>query len=270
MEAATRQDSYLVLLSARWALFAGTFPHTWRGFLPDVNLALFILGLLAVRHGILDEPRRHVRLIVGWMLFGVLAWACAWLVLPHIPEIPIPGARWPLEYGMGVITDQALCFTYIGAIVLLLAFRPVWTARLAPFGLSGRMALTNYMLQAAALDALSSGYGAGLRLRPAAYAVAAPILFGAQAAVSRAWLARYRFGPLEWDLAHGDLPAPAAAAPRPGSDLDFRVATDRKSRSDPGWARATCGGGSTVGLGAARKSRSDPRGDPGGRRTQPS
>jgi uncharacterized protein len=198
VEAATRQDSYLVLLSARWALFAGTFPHTWREFLPDVNLALFILGLLAVRHAILDQPKRHVRLIAGWMTFGAVAWACAWLVLPHLPDISIPGARWPLEYGMGLITDQALCFTYIGAILLLLAYRPVWTARLALFGLSGRMALTNYMLQAAVLDALSSGYGAGLKLRPAAYVVAALLLFGAQAAVSRAWLARYRFGPLEW------------------------------------------------------------------------
>jgi len=46
-----------------------------RDLLPDVNLALFILGLLAVRHRVLDEPRRHVRLIAGWMTFGALACA---------------------------------------------------------------------------------------------------------------------------------------------------------------------------------------------------
>src|SRR5258705_151343 len=123
---------------------------------------------------------------------------CSWLVLRHLPAIPIPGARPPLEYGLGLVQDQWLCFTYIGAIVLLLAFRPVWTARLVIFGLAGRMALTNYMMQAAVLDALSSGYGADLKLRPYVYAPSAVLLFAAQAAVSGAWLARYRVGPLEW------------------------------------------------------------------------
>jgi uncharacterized protein len=198
VDAAAWQKSYLVLLSARWSLFIGTFPHTWRGILPDVNLALFILGLLAVRHGILDDPKRHVRTIAGWMTFGAAAWACSWLVLTHLPALPVPGADWPLAYGLGLVQDQWLCFTYIGAIVLLLAFRPAWTARLAPFGLAGRMALTNYMMQAAVLDALSSGYGASLKLRPYVYPLAAALLFAAQVAFSRAWLARYRFGPLEW------------------------------------------------------------------------
>jgi uncharacterized protein len=80
----------------------------------------------------------------------------------------------------------------------LLAYRPAWTARLAVFGRAGRMALTNYMVQAAVLDALASGYGLGLKLRPRVYVVAAVLLFAAEAAVSRAWLARYRFGPPEW------------------------------------------------------------------------
>ena len=198
VDAAARQSSYLALLSARWALFIGTMPDSWRDILPDVNLALFILGLLAVRHGILDDPKRHVRVIVGWMTFGAAAWACSWLVLRNLPAIPVPGANWPIEYGFGLVQDQWLCFTYIGAVVLLLAYRAEWTPRLAVFALTGRMALTNYMIQAAVLDALSSGYGANLRLRPYVYPLAAVLLFGVQAALSRAWLARYRFGPLEW------------------------------------------------------------------------
>jgi uncharacterized protein len=198
VDAAARQGDYATLLAARWALFVGALPHTWRDFLPDVNLALFVLGLLAVRHGILDQPRRHVRLIVGCMTFGAVSWAVSWLVLRHLPTTHLPGADWPLEYGLGLVQDQWLCFTYIGAVVLLLAYRPAWTARLAVFGRAGRMALTNYMVQAAALDALASGYGLGLKLRPRVYVVAAALLFAAEATVSRAWLARYRFGPLEW------------------------------------------------------------------------
>ncbi len=196
---AAAQGDYGALLSARWALFTGTlFPRTWRELLPDTNFTLFILGLLAVRYRVLDEPRQHVRLIKGWMMFGVLAWATSWLVLRQVPELPIPGTSDPLRYGLGLVQDQWLCLTYIGAVVLLLAYRPVWTARLAPFGLAGRMALTNYMVQAAVLDVLASHYGFGLKLRPYAYVTAAVLLFSLEAAASGAWLARFRFGPLEW------------------------------------------------------------------------
>lgn len=195
---AAQQPHYVVLLQARWALFLATLPHSVRDFLPDVNLALFILGLLAVRHGVLDDPRRHTRLIAGWMLGGFSAWALAWLVLYRVPVLPIPRARDPIAYGFGLVQDQWLCLTYVGAMVLLLSYRPGWTGRLAPVGLAGRMALTNYLIQAAALDALASGYGFSLRLRPLLYLPAALTLFGLETAASSAWLARYRYGPLEW------------------------------------------------------------------------
>ena len=82
--------------------------------------------------------------------------------------------------------------------MLLLAFRPVWLSRLKAFARAGRMALTNYMFQAIALDVISSGYGFGLKLRLYVYVVAAVALFGIEAAYSSAWLHRFRFGPLEW------------------------------------------------------------------------
>jgi uncharacterized protein len=198
VESAARHSDYATLLSARWARLVGRLPHTWRDLLPDVNLALFTLGLLAVRHRVIDEPKRHARLIARWMAFGAFAWAAGWLVLTHLPPMSVPGADQPLAYGLGIIQDQWLCLTYIGAVVLLLAYRPLWTRRLAVFGRAGRMALTNYMLQAVALDALGSHYGFGLKLRPYAYVAAAALLFGAEAALSNLWLAHFRFGPLEW------------------------------------------------------------------------
>ena len=100
--------------------------------------------------------------------------------------------------GFGLIQEQWLCFTYTGAVVLLLAYRPWWTERLALFGAAGRVALTNYLLQVAVVDVLASGYGLGLRLTPAAYLLGAVLLFTAQALASRAWLERYLMGPVEW------------------------------------------------------------------------
>ena len=196
------EQAYLTLLTARWALFVARLPHTWRDFIPDTNLALFILGLLAVRYRVLEEPRRHVRIIAAWMTFGALSWTIAWSMqlfgVPSLPPLPVPAMAVPLLRAFGFVDDQWLCLTYIGAVALLLAYRPEWNNRLRIFGDAGRMALTNYMLQIVLLDVLASGYGFGLKLRPYVYVVAAVALFSVEAAFSRAWLSRYRFGPLEW------------------------------------------------------------------------
>ena len=198
VQIAVEQNSYMHLLSARSSLFIHSFPYSWRALLPDSNLALFVLGLLCIRRGVFDQPLQHVRLIVAWMTFGAVSWVLAWLVLRNLPSLPIAGTDWPLEYGLGLIQDQWLCLTYMGAITLLLAYRPIWTERLGLFGYAGRMALTNYMLQIVVLDILGSGYGAHLKLRPDLYSFAAALLFLGEAAFSRAWLSRFRFGPLEW------------------------------------------------------------------------
>lgn len=104
----------------------------------------------------------------------------------------------PIRYGMAVISDQWLALTYIGALTLLLAYRPAWTTRLAVFGVAGRMALTNYVAQCVVIELMSSPFGLHLELRPYHYALGAVALFAAQAAMSAPWLSRFRFGPLEW------------------------------------------------------------------------
>jgi uncharacterized protein len=195
---AAQLHHYLAVLAARWSLFVAGLPHRWRDLLPASNLTLFILGLLAVRHGVLEAPRRHVRLIVGWMTFGALAWALSWTVLRALPEVAVAGADWPIKFGLGVVQDQWLCLTYVGGVVLLLAYRPQWTARLRVFGEAGRMGLTNYLLQALVFDVLGAGYGFRVQIRPYAIVLAAPAMFVVLAVLSRAWLARYRYGPAEW------------------------------------------------------------------------
>jgi uncharacterized protein len=195
---AARHPDYLAAVAARWTYFAASAHRAWKWFIPDTNLTLFILGLLAVRHRIFEEPKRHVRLIAGWMTFGALSWATSWLVLSHIPDLGGPQATWPLRFGFGLVQDQWLCLTYVGAVILLLAYRPQWTARLAIFAQAGRMAFTNYFVQVIVIDLLASGYGLGLKVRPLLYLPATLALFGAEAVLSRWWLARYRSGPLEW------------------------------------------------------------------------
>ena len=149
------------------------------------------------------------------MVFGATSWAVAWLVVPHIPVPSAPGAAWPIVQGLGVLQDQWLCFTYIGAVLLLVVRQPAWAQRLEGVGLAGRMALTNYLLQCAVLDVLASGYGLRLRVNPLTGLIAGTLLFVVFAAISRWWLTRFRYGPLEWvwrSATYLSVPAIARAA----------------------------------------------------------
>ena len=57
-----------------------------------------------------------------------------------------------------------MAFTYIGAILLLVAHDPAWLQRLGAFGITGRMALTNYMRQVMILDVAFSNHGFALEI----------------------------------------------------------------------------------------------------------
>ena len=171
----------------------------WKILLPTSSFALFILGLLAVRRGIFDEPRRHTRLIAAFMAIGLTSWLVYWWALPHLPTAFAPQTVGMLvQEGLGIISEQWLAFSYIGALVLLLAYRPQWTQRLALFGTAGRMALTNYVLQCVVIFLLSSPFAFGRHLSPYYYTLGAVLLFSATVLFGHVWLSRFRYGPLEW------------------------------------------------------------------------
>jgi uncharacterized protein len=171
-------------------------------FLPMNTMTLFLLGVLGLRLGLFDRPGEHRRLIAGLAIFGLAAWAFETFVSfsPPNPQAPflrsLIVAR--LMFGFGLIRGMWLTFTYMGIVLLLVARSPVWLKRLSFFGWAGRMALTNYMVQIILLDLLFSQYAFGVSLRPIAGATAAIALFLADSAISRWWLARHRYGPLEW------------------------------------------------------------------------
>jgi uncharacterized protein len=149
------------------------------------SLVLIILGFLSIRHGVLENPRAHLRLIVGVMIFGFVSWATWWLFLWNSE----------LESGFGIVRDQWLGLTYTGAVLLLLEYRPVWKKRLESFGITGRMALTNYVLQV--LFFWTLGKHLGIKIRPYFELPASIALFMILVLLSRFWLARHRYGPLE-------------------------------------------------------------------------
>lgn len=172
-------------------------------YLPVNNFTLFLLGLLGLRLGLFDEPERHRRLIASLAIFGAVSWAVSTWLFPVLPEVSGPTFLGgmilsSLEYGFGLVRTMWLAFTYIGIVLLLVASDPRWLYRLSAFAWTGRMALTNYMIQIAILDVTFSKWALGITVRPLVGACLALALFMADAQVSRWWLARFRFGPLEW------------------------------------------------------------------------
>jgi uncharacterized protein len=142
------------------------------------------------------------------MVVGAASWAFATWVLPiggPAPDIttvanPVRTAATTMARfsAFGLLREQWLAFTYIGAVLLLVARGPQWVYRLSPFAWAGRIALTNYMVQVMLLDILFSNHGFGLKIPAVLVFPVAIVLFLLQYWASRWWLERYRLGPLEW------------------------------------------------------------------------
>ena len=86
---------------------------------------------------------------------------------------------------------------YVGLVVLAWQAGARWLGVLAP---AGRMALTNYLLQSVVGTLLFYGYGLGLwgDVSRMGQTLIVLVVFALQVAASHWWLARFRFGPLEW------------------------------------------------------------------------
>jgi len=205
LEASTR-GSHLDVISANASFYLGDF---MQALLPT-NLALlgrFLLGLLAGRLMLFHEPAQHLPLLRKVLLWGLVAGAFGSSVavvlqvfflrvvpdpesLPWIPFVRFV-ARQFAEIGIAAI--------YVTGFTLLFQ-RPAWRRLLSVFSPVGRMALTNYLLQTVFSLLCFYGYGLGLmgKLSPSEI-MAIPLgLFVLQIVWSQLWLARFRFGPVEW------------------------------------------------------------------------
>ena len=177
--------------------------ETWRfivpllmGFLPQ-TLGFMLCGIAAWRSGILRNTQRHKRLLATVFLvaLAVGATATSLQVFAESMErtLAIP------EGLLRLCSFVPLAFAYAAGVLLWMT-----PARVTPvmtlFASLGRMALTNYLMQSVVLTVIFYGYGFGLfgRLGSALAALIGIALYVVQLFLSRFWLRRYRYGPVEW------------------------------------------------------------------------
>jgi uncharacterized protein len=171
------------------------------GFLPMFGsfvLGLFLLGAWLLRTGAMAHPERHARL--RWLALpaGLAMTLLSWWLEPTMAFDRLD-LRLTFAQALQLAGGALMALGYLAWIVRALQEEALARALrwLAP---AGRMALTNYLLQSLVMTWIFYGYGLGQfeRLPRAWQPLLAVAFFALQVLLSRAWLARFRFGPAEW------------------------------------------------------------------------
>lgn len=163
-------------------------------------LGMFLIGLWVGRKAIYANLDRHaplLRQVARWGFAIGLPLSLAKAVLAMWPGEPQPVIEFSAEVAY-VLGTPTLALGYAAGFALLWrAGRQRLLAWAAP---AGRMALTNYLMQTILQSLLFYGWGFGL-IGTLGLVFIYPVslgLFALQVAYSRWWLARFRFGPVEW------------------------------------------------------------------------
>jgi uncharacterized membrane protein YeiB len=185
-----------------------------------VLVGMFLLGFGFVRSGVMDDTAAHLplfrKLATVALPLGVgLGLAGALITTSHTPGDRSDG--WGIAQGLLMLGNLPACLGYVGLLVVLLHSRFGGAVRLlAPMG---RMALTNYLTQSLLCMLYFYGFGLGHWGLPRAQQVLfVALVYGLQVAFSHWWLARFRYGPMEWlwrGFTYREVPPLRRAAPEP-------------------------------------------------------
>jgi uncharacterized membrane protein YeiB len=164
-------------------------------------IALFLLGVWFVRAEVITKAQENLGLFRKIALFGLpiglgLSLAASSIAVSHVPGIS--GDGWQLTQAILSLASLPTSLAYVSVVVLMLHSTSIFSKIqvLAPFG---RMALTNYLMQSLIQASFFYGWGLGNfgmgRAQQLGFAV---LVICFQILFSHWWLARFRYGPLEW------------------------------------------------------------------------
>jgi uncharacterized protein len=177
-------------------------------------LALFLLGLAAVRVNLLDRLMGARRQLIRILAASIVATVVLGYLAAHLPNWWPPAKTPPALMDalfrvrtfrpMVIVTISHLMMwsnacAYAAAMALLVSI-PAWARRLQPLAAAGRMSLTTYLTQSLISVTLFYHYGFGLYGRVGYDGTLGITLtvFTLQMWASVWWLRRFRFGPMEW------------------------------------------------------------------------
>ena len=166
-----------------------------------VLIAMFLLGTWFVRSGVMENTAAHLKFFrkLAWIALPLgigLGLLGSLIAVTHIPGEQHDGFMF--ASGLKMLGNLPACVGYVGLVVLMLHSKTAFSKInvLAPVG---RMALTNYLTQSLIGTFYFYGYGLGhWGMGRAAQVAFVVIVFALQVIFSHWWLARFRYGPMEW------------------------------------------------------------------------
>jgi uncharacterized protein len=197
---------YLDVLRAHALFYFGDFVRAM-GAVAPVIFGRFLLGYIAGRRRLFHDPSAHrsfFRRMFAWGLGAGLVTGSIVMVMSQLfmRKIINPEAMPWLGYVMPIvrqIAELGFASVYVAGFTLLFQ-RAFWQRLLVVLAPVGRMAVSNYLSQTVISLVIFYGYGFGLvgKLSPAQCMALAVGIFCIQIGLSHLWLARFRFGPVEW------------------------------------------------------------------------
>lgn len=164
--------------------------------LPEI-LGLFLLGLYCGKKQVfrqINHYRRQLRILqaIG-LIVTIPCWLMILLAFMRSEEYGTYTA-----FGWVYISGKSLALFIVTSLMLLME-NPEWQKRFSGFGRIGKMAITTYLTQTfvwAILAGLLQAFDFSISLLQGT--LVCLLLFALQLWFARIWLARYRFGPVEW------------------------------------------------------------------------
>jgi uncharacterized protein len=176
-------------------------------------LGRFLLGYYTGKRGLFDgDGAGHLplfRRILGWgAAIGILTTAVNVVIHGSFMErYELLPAGQLAAVAVTEVSVLAVTAVYVSSVVLLMQ-RPAWRRVLVAVTPIGRMTLTVYLSQTVISMFIFYGWGLGLsgKIGHAGSLGIALAIYAAQLVLCRFWMARFRFGPVEWvwrTLAYG-------------------------------------------------------------------
>jgi len=192
--------TYSEHLALRAKHFAENAPNEL-GF-ASVVVGMFLLGYWFVRAGIMENTRAHLPLFRKLAMYGLPVGIGLGLLGSAIAIRPVPGSNgadgFQLAIGLQMLGNLPACLGYVSLVILMLHSSTVFS-RIRILAPLGRMALTNYLTQSLVGAFYFYGWGLGHFGVSRAYQMAyVACIIALQIAFSHFWLARFRYGPMEW------------------------------------------------------------------------
>ena len=192
------KGAYVEAVKLRASEFAERAPGE-AGF-AFVLCGMFLLGSWFVRSGVMENTAAHLPLFRKLAIYGIPLGVGIGLLAGMLTNTRVPGLENdPFEIAMGLrmIGNLPACLGYVGLMVLMLHSGTV-LANIKVFAPLGRMALTNYLTQSlvGTCTSMATAWATGAWARLAGVVRGGGVRL--QVAFSHWWLAKFRYGPMEW------------------------------------------------------------------------